>query len=516
MTESHAAPLPQVAAKRSRLADLIDRATHPIVLKELRQASRGAFLLRAMLVVQMLAFALASITLLLDASDLERSEVGLRLFMVAIGCGILATCAVVPFFGFLSLGAERELATLDLLHLTRLRPSSIVFGKLAACFVLTLEFCASLAPLVVLAYLLPGLDLRVVLTAIVAMPLASLVLTACAIGLSGIVTSRLGRALASVVLIIGLFLIGLYGFFGYVAMMQFGGFTGFDDLLAVVSGTLLVLTMFAIVLLSAALVPLTHFEENRALPPRLAMLLLATIVIAGVASFAATTGVDAEAVAALQVYSLTLMCLAGVPAMTEAERLPKRVAATVPRSRFLALLRAPLCHGGAFGLLWFIGCALFQIVGSELAAVLFSPASRRATFSLLDDASSLGPLGVLGYALVFFAPLAAVGQTSDRLAKRTRLRVWMFFAPVLTLFVAVVYGFATDGPRGAERKGESPWNPFWLIAELSDDPRATEHVDSLAVVLVIATVAVALNLPRIARAFHGLLAASAARREAPA
>jgi len=511
MSDTITAELETPPPRPSRFTVLLDRLTHPIVLKELRQASRGAFLLRAMLVVQILAFGLATVNLLLDSSDLERSSVGLSLFNVALGCGVLATCAVVPFFGFLSLGAEREMSTLDLLHLTRLRPGSIVFGKLVACFVLTLLFCASLAPLVVLSYLLPGLDLRAVLASMVAVPTASLLLTACAIGLSGIVSSRLGRALASVVLIIGLFLLGLYGFFGIVAMMQFGGITGGNEFYGVIGGTLLVISMLAVLLISAAMIPLTHFEENRAFAPRMGMLVNAILVIATVAAFAFTIGLDDEAIAALQIYALALHCFSGAAAMTEAEKLPKRVLLTVPRRKWLAALRVPFLFGGGRGFLFFVAVALFQILGVEAIRAITNATAGRSVYDVFDDNTFFGPMAFLAYAIALFGPLSAIAATADRGKKRARLRVWMFLSPFVLLVSAIVFGFVLDGSAGAKSYAESSWNPFWLIAQLSDDRNEHDHLGSLAIVIVVAAVGFAVNLPRMIHGFTTVFAASAAR-----
>lgn len=511
MSDTITAELETPPPRPSRFSVLLDRLTHPIVLKELRQASRGAFLLRAMLVVQLLAFGLATVTLLLDTSDLERSSVGLSLFNVALGCGVLATCAVVPFFGFLSLGAEREMSTLDLLHLTRLRPSSIVFGKLFACFVLTLLFCASLAPLVVLAYLLPGLDLRAVLAAMVAVPTASLLLTACAIGLSGIVTSRLGRALASVVLIIGLFLLGLYGFFGIVAMMQFGSIVGGNEYLAAVGGTLLVISMLGVLLISAAMVPLTHFEENRAFAPRVGMLVNAMLVVATVAAFAFTIGLDDEAIAALQLYALALHCFGGVAAMTEAETLPKRVLLTVPRRKWFAALQVPFLYGGGRGFLFFVAVALFQIVGVEAVRAGANAVAGRSVHDVFDDNVFFAPIAFLAYTFALFGPLSAIAATSDRGKKRARLRVWMFLLPFVVMVLAIVFGFVLDGSKGAGRYLESAWNPFWLIGNLADDRNEHDHLGSLAFVVLAALLGFAVNLPRMIHGFTKVFAASAAR-----
>lgn len=492
----------------SRRERWLDRLVHPIVLKELRQASRGAFVLRAMLIVQLLAFGLAAVTLLLETDALESSDIGLKLFSVAVGCAILATCAVVPFFGFLSLGAEREMSTIDLLHLTRLRPRGIVFGKLAACFVLTLEFCASLAPLLVLSYLLPGLDLRTVIAAMIVIPVASLALSACAIGMSGIVTSRLGRALASVVLILGLFLVGLYGFFGVLAELRFSGSASSGMLVGMFVGAIAVIAPIAILLLAAGIVPLTHPEENRAFAPRIAMLVVALLTPIVVLVFEFLTGLDDEGVAALQIYTIILLALCGVAAMTEPEVLPRRTARTP--SRLPALLRAPFVAGGGRGFLFFVLVAITQIVAVEAVRAWGNGNAGRLKYDVFGDGAYYGPVAALAYAIALFGPISALWSTTDRARKRIRPRVWMIASPFLLALIAIAIGYAASGPRGAERVSESGWNPFWLIAEAADDVADPTIVAAIELVMIAAVVAMLINLPRVVAGIAELRAAASA------
>ena len=137
----------------------LDDRINPIVVKELRQAVKSRFIVGVLLL--MLAILVATLLLFVMNEPnlgLASSGEGRDLFMIFQATLLGLTMLFVPVYLGARLTAERSSATSDLLYVTTLRPSSIIWGKLVAGMAVTGLVFAVCVPFMVVTYLLRGID----------------------------------------------------------------------------------------------------------------------------------------------------------------------------------------------------------------------------------------------------------------------------------------------------------------------------------------------------------------------
>ena len=136
----------------------INDSLNPIVVKELKQAVQGKFLivvLMLLLVVQLFTMGV----FLANKSASFSFDIGRTIFTVLLGI-LAATCLLfVPAYTGIRLASERSDANVDLLFITTLRPRSIIWGKLLAALILTVLLYSACMPFMTFTYLLRGIDL---------------------------------------------------------------------------------------------------------------------------------------------------------------------------------------------------------------------------------------------------------------------------------------------------------------------------------------------------------------------
>jgi hypothetical protein len=149
------------------LAALAERA-NPLTVRLVRQQLRST----AFVVGFCVLLALCTVTALLIAS-LGRGltgGAGHRLFILVAGCWALIAWMLIPSLIGQALARERQEQTWDLVNLTGLPPRRIITGLLAAAMVQQAVVAAAVAPFLVMAWLLRGLDVALVALALVAVP----------------------------------------------------------------------------------------------------------------------------------------------------------------------------------------------------------------------------------------------------------------------------------------------------------------------------------------------------------
>ena len=134
----------------------LDSRMNPIVVKELRQTSRGKFL-----IVILLGFLFLQLTVTGVVSFFTTSATspGPTLFMSLFGVLTTASGLLIPAYAGFRLAQERADANVDLLFSTALKPASIIWGKtLSSAIIATLIYSVCM-PFIVMTYLLRGIDL---------------------------------------------------------------------------------------------------------------------------------------------------------------------------------------------------------------------------------------------------------------------------------------------------------------------------------------------------------------------
>jgi len=180
------------------LADFPDKLS-PMLVKELRQGMRArSFIIQFLLFQGVLAFML--LTVGINVSD-SAGSVASGMIFTLFG---IAALMIQPMRGVNALSAEITGNTLEMMALTRLTASRIVFGKWCAIVSQTALILITIIPYLILRYFLGGMILVGELVFLTLMFLTSMALTAVTVGLSG-TTTKLVRALPTIGFIFLLF-----------------------------------------------------------------------------------------------------------------------------------------------------------------------------------------------------------------------------------------------------------------------------------------------------------------------
>jgi len=522
-----------MSAFLTRIGDRLN----PVLVKEVRQALNGR-LFRIGYGLSLLAALCIAMVMVMSSEQPDGAQLSVAMF----GCMGVSLFAFIPFWSFLSMGGEWDENTHDLLVLSNLSPRRIVLGKLGAALVQSLVSFLAFLPFFVFAFLLRGVNLPTLLmllgAALVVSPCAALV----AIGISSLTTNRFLRVLLMVGVIAGLIVlaIGAVTFVGYLL------FTGFFTPAA--SEQLLVLAVILTVALvvggffgEVACVRLAHAEENRSTGLRV----LALAGLAGMVAWTAygvSQGADLDFVSGMAIAAQWLLLLPCAHFAIETEPLGRRVARQVPRNRLLALLATPLLPGGGRGLLFWFACEALVLGGATLVATQVHGATgawSRAPIMITGPAGTaptvlapptIGLSGALdawwndglwsvlatGLFCAFYlaVPTLIVRRTTSPMRRlRARLSVLLLFAGGIALPALVL--FLQSGPRhlpGWSDPWEHAFNPFWLLDEAWNDAPFDVAPLGTFTLLVVATIALLLLLPRARRGLAEVAAASAERR----
>ncbi|AQT68464.1 ABC-type transport system involved in multi-copper enzyme maturation, permease component [Anaerohalosphaera lusitana] len=136
-----------------------DDIMNPIAVKEMRQAVKGRSLGWVLMIFIAVQLTVVGGAVLLDESAAEDFDTGRNVFMV-LQAILLGTCLLfLPIFTALRISSERSDNNVDLLYITTLRPTQIIWGKFFTGLILTLLFFSASMPFMTLTYLLRGLDM---------------------------------------------------------------------------------------------------------------------------------------------------------------------------------------------------------------------------------------------------------------------------------------------------------------------------------------------------------------------
>ena len=131
-------------------ARLSDRL-HPILVRDVRQATRSKVYTVAMIVacVSVVAIGLLAVDRDKDAIDLSR-----WILVTTLQCLAPLVLFAIPLMAFLSLREEVSEHTADQIIVTGMRPLSVIFGMLLAAMAQSLLFVSMFAPLLGFSFLL--------------------------------------------------------------------------------------------------------------------------------------------------------------------------------------------------------------------------------------------------------------------------------------------------------------------------------------------------------------------------
>jgi hypothetical protein len=299
-----------------RLSAKIANSANPMLVRIIRQELRsktfiGVFVL--LLVVS--AFAAIACAGMVNNSTYETA--GSNLY------GILAfawtlVIAIQAMNTFQAVTRERNEDTWDLLDLTGMGPRLVLRGLLLANIVQGQLYTAALAPFLVMAYLLRGIDLISIGFALVVIPLAGVAASTLAVFMASIGNNKASRAFCQSILGLGLFLLWGVSSVLWFSIHELGWF--FSLFIRNPSEAWLILGLgfnmwlaFVITMLVLSGALMTHRASDRSTGPRLlwyALWLNALVWLVGFAVYESKSYFEVND--ALRVFSVFGVIWAGV------------------------------------------------------------------------------------------------------------------------------------------------------------------------------------------------------------
>ncbi len=186
----------------SRFAAWLSDRANPMLVRCIRQELRSKTFL-GVFVLLLVVSAIAAIASAAASADQVNSQVGRNLFSV-LGWAWSLVVVIQAMSTFQSVIRERNEDTWDLLDLTGMGPRPVLRGLLLANLVQGQLYTAALAPFLVMAYLLRGIDLLTIAFALVFVPLAGIAASTLAVFFASIGNNKPARAFFGGLLGLGL------------------------------------------------------------------------------------------------------------------------------------------------------------------------------------------------------------------------------------------------------------------------------------------------------------------------
>lgn len=457
------------------VASWLDDRMNPIVVKELRQAVQSKFVVSIlMLFLVILLTTLLMYVLNTDTIGQVTGNHGANLFHIFQGM-LLTTCMLfVPIYVGGRLAVERASTTSDLLFVSTIRPSSIVWGKLLAGMIVTALIFSACAPFMVVTYLLRGIDPPTILFVIGLDLLVVLAAVQMAILIGAIPISLVFK------IILGLFLgvnfiwaLGLIAFSLIWEMSRWGigSRMGEWEFWAPVLGFVICWLggVGLVFFLTVSLI--SSPPSNRAFPLRLYMTCVWLVSLAVFIYLESFYG-HGEMLFVWAAFASAILLTAMIISVSERDKIGPRLRRSIPNNILLRAPVFPLFSGAASGLCWSISMVVLTL-GIAWFSAMLNTGSRSFT---QEGIHMLGAIGITGLYLLAYAMTAVL------------LRRWLFrhaaavastsaiaiFLIAMGCIVPVILAFVMN-PNNWDIHGD--WwlalNPLSPIFELDNNNRWT-------------------------------------------
>lgn len=432
----------------------LDDALNPVLLKELRQAVRGRFVISA-LVLSLLAESITAVTMYFAAElnnfRLDSNPVGPRMFATLFGVIFFTCMLLVPIYCGMRMAAERADANTDLMYITTIAPRTIVVGKVLSVGAFVGLLFGGAAPFLAFSFVLRGLDLLPCVLVVMFAFLVILAEAALALFIGALPVTRPFKAVLGLVIVANSLFFSMVGI-SLIGSMRFGTLAG---MAGAPPGFPMALASFAAMIAAAAIVfivlttgLLTPPAANRALPVRVMLTILWAVTL----WIAFDSGSNFRDRTPLVWWSWTQIALSGLvllSAVGERERWGVRISRTIPRSPLGRATAFAFYSGGAGGVLWTTLMMTATIVAVDVAGPRIVPIGfvvRESDVTRLLLALATGSFAILAYGLT------AVAIHRRFLARRVpQKNTWAVAALLLLVFAVILPLAATlrymDNPK---------------------------------------------------------------------
>ena len=469
----------------------INDKLNPIVVKELRQAVQGKFLI--VVLICFLCLQLLTVALFLtNESAAESFNAGRNISRVLLGILLATGLLFVPAYTGIRLASERTDANVDLLFITTLRPRSIIWGKFFAGLILTVLIYSACMPFMTFTYLLRGVDLPslFVLLALIFIVVAGAI--QCAMLIGCLPANRIFK----VILAIGWFWVILTVFLPLIVVMfmpgglldsgigsQLGSWRFWVGALGVLGSGVALIVLCA--LLSTALI--SPLSANRALPVRI--FITAVWLLTGVC--AAIWSIETNDFQPIWIWGFIHILLYSIGlfvAVSERERLGQRVRQDIPRRLLPRSLAFLFFSGAASGVAW--SSLMIILTALPIAAWI-----GIVPFTFNHALETLGSLVALGLYAFSFALGASVIRRRFFADRVTCGYTWVI--------ALVLFGITTTIIPLALFFLSGKWEQEWLIASplgpLLFDDQSSLVLHSVVIATICAAFAGGLSLSWLVR-----------------
>ena len=497
---------------------------NPILVRETRRSLRSRLFVIVFVLTLIVALFVGATTLMNTISIQERLthhsggtfevgtvQFGRSFFTATWVCMLIAICGFVPFSSFFTMSAERDEGTFELLSLATLRPRQIVTGKLQSLMIQAGLFYSAFLPFLVVGYLLGGLDIRAMLSAVALSLIATPTLCAVGIMLSSVPGPKAARSVLMIVfagMIFGtctlLFALVEDSMRGRGPLTGSNAFETWSVVIAIFANVFLYAVAFGSALL-------THDEENRSTLPRI----LSLVSVTGWVVFSLYVLSQAPRSGDAWRFGIVVLYFVSWPwalYVTEPERLGRRSIHRVPKNPVAALLITPLLPGGGRGFLSFMIVTLAVVVAfvvggywiGDVGTSGISPGEYRERIASLVSCTA--------YAWVFFGLTSAfTTKLVNRLAGRVLALLMIPLSVSVSFFLPVLEGLASGTSNDLF---EHVGNPIYMPVAFLDDWRGfSDKWFWLGFMIFLAVLVAIVNGPRMIRGVSEVLGASAANRE---
>lgn len=150
-----------------RFIEWVDDSLNPIVVKELRQALKGRFIISVLflfLTLQLTAMGF----FLMDADIQSNFSLGRQVFTALSGFLLGACILVIPAFAGYRFAGERAETDLDFFFITTISPGGIIRGKFFATLIITALIFSACMPFMTFTYFLRGIDIPTIFVFLIA------------------------------------------------------------------------------------------------------------------------------------------------------------------------------------------------------------------------------------------------------------------------------------------------------------------------------------------------------------
>lgn len=463
----------------------VSERINPIVVKEVRQSlkSRQFTISFGLTLLAAISWTLFAVSLMVPR--IYYVPAGLPLLTGFFCILTLPLMVIIPFSAFRSLAAETEDSTFELLSISALSATQIVYGKMSSAMVQILLYLSALVPCIVLTYLLRGVSLFTILYMLGLTILFSISETALALMLAAVSRSKMVQNLVSVLALAGLLAGFAFWVGGLIAIMSEGvdpiASMGPSLYISIVATLTIVATAVSLVLRTAA-AAIDFPSENNSTPLRIRLFGFIALVF-----FWCTLGIvairESGAAAALATFLFALLMFVGSIVCGERGVISPRAQRNLPKT-FLGRVFLTFLYPGA-GLGYIFILCIYTAVAATIICMSFYYGSELRNNQGLEIVCYLYVCYLATYLgvnrlLMLAVPRYIAGRVVGSVAMLSVVLILAHLLPLIAVFYLNDY-------RNFDYDWHQAFNIFWTISGIMDN--STIDVHATTIILTLSAVA---------------------------